>query len=64
MRDAGRLGLLGPIIKASPLTALIDALRALQLRGAGLGEIGLQFGILAAWCAVAFVAALKLFRWR
>ncbi len=53
-----------PVIKALPLTALIDALRAIQLRGAGLADVGVELAILGGWLVVAFVAGLKLFRWR
>lgn len=53
-----------PAIKALPLTALIDALRAIQLRGAGLMDVWLEIAILTGWLVVAFVAGLKLFRWR
>jgi len=53
-----------PAIKALPLTALIDALRAIQLRGAGLADVWLELSILSGWLVVAFVAGLKLFRWR
>jgi len=53
-----------PIIKALPLTALIDALRAIQLRGAGLTDVWLELGIMAAWLLGAFGIGLKLFRWR
>ncbi|MCX6619668.1 MAG: ABC transporter permease, partial [Acidobacteria bacterium] len=56
--------MLQPVIKALPLTAVIDALRANMLQGAGLAEIAPQMGILAAWLVVCFAAALKLFRWR
>jgi ABC-type multidrug transport system permease subunit len=53
-----------PIIKALPLTALIDALRANMLQGAGLAQIAPQLGVLGAWMVVCFGLALKLFRWR
>lgn len=53
-----------PIIKALPLTAFIDALRAIQLRGLGLWDVRLEIGILSAWFVIAFVSGLKLFRWR
>ena len=53
-----------PAIKALPLTALIDALRAIQLRGAGLAGVGVELAILSGWLVLAFVAGLKLFRWR
>jgi ABC-2 type transport system permease protein len=53
-----------PIIKALPLTAIIDALRANMLQGAGLAQVGPQIGVLATWLVVCFAVALKLFRWR
>ncbi len=53
-----------PFISALPLTALIDALRAHMLQGAGLAQLGPQLGVLTAWLVVCFVLALKLFRWR
>jgi ABC-type multidrug transport system permease subunit len=53
-----------PIIKALPLTAAIDALRANMLQGANLGQLAPQLGVLGAWLLVSFVLALKLFRWR
>jgi ABC-type multidrug transport system permease subunit len=53
-----------PIIKALPLTAAIDALRANMLQGANLVQLGPQLGVLGAWLLVCFLLALKLFRWR
>jgi ABC-2 type transport system permease protein len=53
-----------PIIKALPLTALNDALRATMLQGATLAQIAPQAGVLAGWLIVCFPLALKLFRWR
>lgn len=53
-----------PIIKALPLTAAIDALRANMLQGTSLMHLLPQMGVLAAWLAACFVVALKLFRWR
>ena len=53
-----------PFIKALPLTAVIDALRAHMLQGAGLAQLAPQLGVLAAWLVVCFALALKLFRWR
>jgi ABC-2 type transport system permease protein len=55
---------LQPFIKALPLTASIDALRANMLQGAGLAQVASQMAILTAWLAICFVLALKLFRWR
>jgi ABC-type multidrug transport system permease subunit len=55
---------LQPVIKALPLTAVNDALRANILQGAGLVQIAPQLGILGAWVIVCFALALWLFRWR
>jgi ABC transporter DrrB family efflux protein len=52
-----------PAIKALPLTALNDALRAVMLEGAGLTAITLEMAILLAWTVVSFGLALRLFRW-
>jgi ABC-type polysaccharide/polyol phosphate export permease len=53
-----------PLIKALPLTAVIDALRAMMLQGSSLAQLAPQVGILCAWLAVCFGLALKIFRWR
>jgi ABC-type polysaccharide/polyol phosphate export permease len=53
-----------PLIKAMPLTAVIDALRANMLQGAGLAQVAPQAGVLGAWTVVCFALALKLFRWK
>ena len=53
-----------PLIQALPLTAVIDALRANVLRGAGLQTVAPELGIIAAWLVLSFFLALKLFRWR
>jgi ABC-type multidrug transport system permease subunit len=52
-----------PFIKALPLTALNDALRANALEGAGLLEVLPEVGIMAAWTIASFALAIKLFRW-
>jgi ABC-type multidrug transport system permease subunit len=56
--------LVQPVIQALPLTAVIDALRANMLQGAGLAQMAPQAGVLAAWLVVCFGLALRLFRWR
>jgi len=56
--------LVQPLIKALPLTAVIDALRANMLQGAGLAQMAPQVAVLGAWMVVCFGLALKLFRWR
>lgn len=53
-----------PFIKALPLTATNDALRANMLRGIPLPGLWPQFAVLAAWMAVCFAVALRIFRWR
>jgi ABC-type polysaccharide/polyol phosphate export permease len=53
-----------PLIQALPLTAVINALRANVLRGAGLPAVASELGIILAWMVVSFALALKLFRWR
>lgn len=53
-----------PLIKALPLTASIDALRAHMLQGANLAQVAPELGVLLAWLVLCFVVALKLFRWR
>lgn len=53
-----------PFIKALPLTAANDALRANMLRGVELPALTPQLAVLAAWTIVCFVIALRIFRWR
>jgi ABC-2 type transport system permease protein len=53
-----------PLIQVLPLTAVIDALRANILRGAGWQSVAPELAILVAWLVVSFLLALKLFRWR
>jgi len=53
-----------PFIQLLPLTAVVDALRANMLRGAGWGAMVPEIGIIMGWLVVSFVLALKLFRWR
>ena len=53
-----------PFIQALPLTAVIDALRANILRGAGWQMVAPELGIILLWMAGSFLLALKLFRWR
>ena len=53
-----------PFIKALPLTAVIDALRANMLQGANVAQLTPQIGIIGFWLLICFACALKLFRWR
>jgi ABC-2 type transport system permease protein len=53
-----------PFIKALPLTATNDALRATMLQGAGWVAVLPQIGVIIVWLVVTFTLALRLFRWR
>jgi ABC-2 type transport system permease protein len=53
-----------PLLRALPLTLLNDSLRAVTNDGATLGDLGRPMFALAAWAALSYAAALKLFRWR
>jgi len=53
-----------PVIKALPLTAVIDSLRANMLQGSNLAQIAPQVGIIMFWLVICFALALRLFRWR
>jgi ABC-2 type transport system permease protein len=53
-----------PFIKALPLTATNDALRATMLRGDGWVAITPELLVLAVWAVVCGWIALKIFRWR
>jgi len=52
-----------PFIKALPLTALNDALRAIILEGASLPSQSGRLLILALWGGFSFLLALRWFRW-
>jgi len=52
-----------PVLRALPLTALNDALRATMIDGAGVAQVWPQFAILGAWTVIPFVVALRIFRW-
>lgn len=53
-----------PVIRALPLTALVDALRAIMLEGGSLWSVAGQLAVLVAWLVVAFLVALRIFRWQ
>ena len=53
-----------PVVRALPLTAAIDALRANMLQGMNLGQVMVPVTILLAWLVVPFAVALRIFRWR
>jgi ABC-2 type transport system permease protein len=52
-----------PAVRALPLTALNDALRAVILEGSSLASQLSRLGILLAWGAAAFLASRRWFRW-
>jgi len=53
-----------PFVRALPLTAVIDALRATMLRGAGLAQVLPELLVIGAWLVAGFALAVRLFRWR
>jgi len=53
-----------PLVKALPLTALNDALRAVMIDGASLARLGGPLAIVAGWGLASFAVALRIFRWR
>jgi ABC-type multidrug transport system permease subunit len=57
-------GFLQPFIKALPLTALNDALRAVMNEGATLADNWAPFCVLLAWAISSAIVARKIFRWQ
>ena len=53
-----------PLVRALPLTAANDALRANMLEGMGLSHLVAPVAILMAWLVVPFMVSLRIFRWR
>lgn len=53
-----------PIIRALPLTALNDGLRAVMNDGAGWEALPYPLLVLAIWGTICFTLALRIFRWR
>ena len=54
---------LQPISKALPLTHLNTAMRAVAFEGQNLWDVRIEIGILLIWCAIAYVIAIKVFKW-
>jgi ABC-2 type transport system permease protein len=52
-----------PLIAILPLTALIDALRAVILDGAGIVGVQRSLVVLLGWTVASFVIGLRAFRW-
>jgi len=55
---------LHPAIQALPLTALVDALRAISNEGVSLWACWPQLAVLATWSVLGFAIALRTFRWQ
>jgi ABC-2 type transport system permease protein len=53
-----------PVLRAMPLTALNDAMRAVMIDGAGLRAVSSQLVVLAVTAVLSFTLALRIFRWR
>jgi ABC-type multidrug transport system permease subunit len=53
-----------PLIQALPLTAAVDALRAVILEGAPLWHVKAELANLTLWTIVPFAVALRIFKWR
>lgn len=53
-----------PLIKALPLTALIEGVRAVMIDGGGATAVVWHATILLVWGTVSFGVALRLFRWQ
>jgi len=54
---------LQPVLRALPLTALIDGLRAISIDGAGATALIAPACVLLVWGVGSFALALRLFRW-
>ncbi|HVE84692.1 MAG TPA: ABC transporter permease [Myxococcales bacterium] len=52
-----------PVIKALPLTAVLDGLRGIMLDGLSIAALGPQLVVMVAWGLLPFVIALRIFRW-
>jgi ABC-2 type transport system permease protein len=54
---------LQPAIRVLPLTQLVDAVRAVLLKGEGFSAVFPTIAMLAGWAVAAFVLVLAIFRW-
>jgi ABC-2 type transport system permease protein len=52
-----------PLLRVLPLTALIDALRAIVLEGQQLAAQWPRLAVLVAWTAFSYLVGLRIFRW-
>ena len=54
---------LQPISKAMPLTHLNDAMRSVAFEGMSLWDVRTEIGILILWGVIAYLVAIKVFKW-
>jgi ABC-2 type transport system permease protein len=52
-----------PIIKFLPLTALNDAMRKVSFEGLHIWNVGSEIAVLLGWCLVAYIIAVRVFKW-
>jgi ABC transporter DrrB family efflux protein len=55
---------LQPVIRFLPLTALNDALRAVMIEGASLGDVAGKLAWCTGWGVACFAIAVRFFKWR
>ncbi len=53
-----------PFVRALPLTAVNDALRAVMIDGAGLTAVARDVAVVAVWGVASIAVALRIFRWQ
>jgi ABC-2 type transport system permease protein len=53
-----------PFVRALPLTALNDSLRAVMIDGGSLSALGRPLAVVTLWGVTSFGIALRIFRWR
>ncbi len=53
-----------PFVRALPLTAVNDALRAVMIDGAGLATVARDAAVVGVWGVVSIAVALRIFRWQ
>lgn len=51
------------VLRGLPLTALVDALRAIALEGRGLLELPVEVAVLTTWTILAGAIGVRIFRW-
>ncbi|MBN8612122.1 MAG: ABC transporter permease [Deltaproteobacteria bacterium] len=51
------------VLRGLPLTALVDALRAIALEGRGLTQLPVEVAVLTAWTILAGAIGVRIFRW-